>query len=716
MTKKSIPVTLILYVFLHTVYLQAQPMGLDYIRQKLQAYCKTVPREEIFIQTDREEYISGEELWFNLFLIDRQSLKPSSGSKLAYFEILNPENKPVIQKRILIEGGSGPGQTVLPDTLKPGTYTVRAYTNWMKNFFPYNCFVKDINIYNPLNTRTFTRSERLSDSAGSHPESPTAGLILTVNNLQKDTLEISIFADARFRSEADNLLYLLIQTRGNINYLSKERILQDITKISIPKDTLSSGINQITFFNSDGPVAERYIYTPPKSNLSIDLQTTDSCKQRDKVNLGIEIGNGSSVRPGLTNFSISVALAGENPEIPDLTDYLIFGTEFGSLPFNEIRGQRILRISPERLDSLLLSAKSNWIDWDKILSPGEYRFKYPMEKNEHYFSGQLITNNLQPAYGGEVLLLSVPGKEPVFQYTNTDSDGDFNFRIHIDEEVKDLIIQPDIQGKFRKITTGTSFSDQYQEKKIFIDSINVMIPSFILQQCINFQIRRVFGSSSEEIRMTPVLPAPEKKRFYGKPDFELIMKNFIMLDSMQEVFFELIPRIELESKDSGFEMALFDPQRKRTEGSPVVMIDGVIIRDMSAIANLDPDLVEKIDVIWDKYRVGSYIFNGVVNLITKTGDFSCVPLPSDAVRLKYRVIDTVFSFISPDYSAEEVKNDRTADYRNTLYWNPSVLADENGKAHIEFWTSDNKGDFLININGISSEGKTVSSSKRLMVR
>jgi hypothetical protein len=40
-----------------------------------------------------------------------------------------------------------------------------------------------------------------------------------------------------------------------------------------------------------------------------------------------------------------------------------------------------------------------------------------------------------------------------------------------------------------------------------------------------------------------------------------------------------------------------------------------------------------------------------VNIITKAGDFSNVTLPDYAIRLPYRVIDPVYSFVSPDYSS-----------------------------------------------------------------
>ena len=163
-------------------------------------------------------------------------------------------------------------------------------------------------------------------------------------------------------------------------------------------------------------------------------------------------------------------------------------------------------------------------------------------------------------------------------------------------------------------------------------------------------------------------------------------------------------------------MSVTDQAGKKIEGVPTVMIDGIIIKNPAVIAKLDPGLVEKIDVVWDKYRVGDYIFNGIVNILSKTGDLTTEILSSDAVRLHTSAIDTICSFVSPDYSLAEMKRNRIADYRNTLYWNPSVKLDKDGKARIEFWTSDTKSDYIINIQGITSEGRTVSLRKIINVK
>ena len=724
MIKKIIPVLLILLqaITLENASGQNQANLMDYISNRFLSYCESVPREEIYVHTDREEYISGEDLWLNIYLFDRKSFHPGSDSKIAYLELLNAQNRPVVQKRFRIEHGIGPGQFVIPDSLSTGTYTLRAYTNWMKNFLPYNCFMKEIRVYNAVSSKAFKESvQRIDNSGGTETGSASlnTGLSLKVNNFKSDTLEIFINADQKFRSENNNLCYLFIQTHGNICHDSPEKIEEVNTQINIPKKTLVPGINQITIFDSKGkPVCERFIFIPPvKANQFIKLHSTDSCGKRSRISIEFDFENMLQPSSGSANLSVAVAPVTKSVRPLELTDYLTFGTEFGLSPSILFNGRKIDQVPPEEIDSLLLTVKSNWINWKTILSDDLPSFKYPVEKEDHFISGTLLTSDQQLAHPGEFLLLSTPGKTPVFQYGRTDYKAEFRFNVHIDEEIKDLIIQPDDTTRNRKILIESSFSDQYLKPLILADSTGKPLPSYISKWSVNYQVNKIYESAYMGDRLTPVDQPVKPKRFYGKPEVEIVMKDYIKLPVMEEVFFELIPRVTLKNDKSAYEISILDPMGKRIyEDPPVLMIDGVIIKDPAIIASLDPEVVEKIDAIREKYVVGDFLFYGIVNAITKAGDFSYVSLPDYVMRMKYRVIEPVRAFMAPDYSTAEMKTIRTPDFRNTLYWNPSVKPDMAGKAKIEFWTSDINSDYEINIQGITKEGKSVSLRKIIKVK
>jgi hypothetical protein len=154
--------------------------------------------------------------------------------------------------------------------------------------------------------------------------------------------------------------------------------------------------------------------------------------------------------------------------------------------------------------------------------------------------------------------------------------------------------------------------------------------------------------------------------------------------------------------------------RRINDIMPALFIDGVIIDDPSSILNLDPELVEEIDVIKSQYVIGYVTFNGIINVITKAGDFSNVPMPRNAIRYTFKGHDYNFEFKMPDYSTDEKKKNRMPDFRNTLYWNSDLKPDKNGKILIHITTSDFITDYMINFHGAAGN-KCFSAKKTIRV-
>ena len=194
------------------------------------------------------------------------------------------------------------------------------------------------------------------------------------------------------------------------------------------------------------------------------------------------------------------------------------------------------------------------------------------------------------------------------------------------------------------------------------------------------------------------------------------MDDYIKLPVMTEVFFELMPGVIMRKTKSDYDISIADPVNNRIyDRPPVLLIDGVMIKDPDIIAELDPEIVEKIDAIKTRYFVGDYMFYGIINIITRSGDFSDILLPDYAVRLPYRVTEPSAKFTSIDYSSIEKNQYRIPDFRNTLYWFPSITSVSNGNTSIDFFASDSRSDYEITIQGISSDGRMISAKKIIKV-
>ena len=130
---------------------------------KLRSYSGKTFQEKLFLHTDREFYTAGEVLWFKAYYIDGAFHKPAELSKVAYVELLNEINQPVLQSTISLLPGESNGSFYLPASLNTGNYTVRAYTNWMKNFDAGYFFEKKITI---INTIKVSESLPVKDTVG----------------------------------------------------------------------------------------------------------------------------------------------------------------------------------------------------------------------------------------------------------------------------------------------------------------------------------------------------------------------------------------------------------------------------------------------------------------------------------------------------------------------------------------------------------------------
>src|SRR5258708_19119463 len=126
----------------------AQKTGIDKLVKRFDSHRKNSLQEMLYVRMDRSYYLTGEILWFKIYDVDVTFHKPLEISKVAYVEILNSENRPVMQTKVEMVNGYGDGSIFLPASINSGNYQVRAYTNWMKNFQPEGFFRCAITIVN----------------------------------------------------------------------------------------------------------------------------------------------------------------------------------------------------------------------------------------------------------------------------------------------------------------------------------------------------------------------------------------------------------------------------------------------------------------------------------------------------------------------------------------------------------------------------------------
>ena len=313
--------------------------------------------------------------------------------------------------------------------------------------------------------------------------------------------------------------------------------------------------------------------------------------------------------------------------------------------------------------------------------------------------------------------MSIQGKVAEFDYAAIDTSGRFTFSLPLDNNLRNLILQPENANNNMILEIEPSFSRILPVSQTIRETFTDSLSNEFSVLSFNYQAAKIYGTSLKRENADDESKKLKKRRFYGIPEMEIFLDDYISLPVMQEVFFELVPGVLLRSIKSGYDVKIINPLTANYYAEPpLVMIDGVIINDLTVLADLNPEIVEKIEVVKTPYLIGDLILHGIVNVITRSGDFSNITMPDYTVVLPYRVIDNPDTFIAPDYSDILKSQKRIPDLRNTLYWNPSVKTDKYGKAETEFWTSDLPGTYTISIRGISAAGERVFLNKPFVVK
>lgn len=133
---------------------RAQSNVSDTIQKHFNEYQQNNLQEKLFIHTDRDSYIAGETVWFKIYYVNAADNHLPGLSKVAYAEISDKDEQPVLQAKILLEKGTANGFLSLPASLPSGNYIFRAYTNWMKNFDADFYFQKTLTVINTSNNKT----------------------------------------------------------------------------------------------------------------------------------------------------------------------------------------------------------------------------------------------------------------------------------------------------------------------------------------------------------------------------------------------------------------------------------------------------------------------------------------------------------------------------------------------------------------------------------
>lgn len=153
----------------------------------------------MYVQTDKEFYLTGEIIWFRVFFLDIQPLL-SNGSDVTYVEVINCEGVPVMRARM--ESDMASGSLWIPNELPTGTYRLYGYTEALKRAGESAFFQKQIRIFNPFLPRDRNGIPQLQTETPAAPPNTTGRLHVDAH-LRDSSLAVRQNATFTFATRVD---------------------------------------------------------------------------------------------------------------------------------------------------------------------------------------------------------------------------------------------------------------------------------------------------------------------------------------------------------------------------------------------------------------------------------------------------------------------------------------------------------------------------------
>jgi hypothetical protein len=312
--------------------------------------------------------------------------------------------------------------------------------------------------------------------------------------------------------------------------------------------------------------------------------------------------------------------------------------------------------------------------------------------------------------------LSVVGKSAICQFGKTNTRGEFMFVVNRFFGPKEIVVQPflhDESGCYVELnqpfcgTFGGSTPG-----KFYLDSTRaVQINNAVISMQVN-NLYKPFRQKNNAEKINSDI-----KDFYGHPSRRILLSDYIELTNIREVVKEIISEVRVYKKyDKSWFRIAYDNPFQRLENQALVLVDGVPVNEIESLLDMPSKDVERIDIISARYFYADFVFDGVMSFFTRKGNLNNLKFDDSVFRQIYEGCQEPEKFYSPAYNIDTLKSSRIPDFRNTLYWAPSLDTDKNGKSSAEFYASDEPGDYNAIIEGITSTGKPIYCIRKFRIK
>ena len=549
------------------------------------------------------------------------------------------------------------------------------------------------------------------------PKALAKGLSIQVQN-PKDGTFISAIIQGEGVTEK---LLLVSHTRGLVNYMAEGTLTNGVWGVRIPKKTLPSGIHTIAILDEQGrPLLERLVFVQNKDALTLEVSTSNAALQpRGKVNLELKSSFLDSIAPA--SFSLSVV---DLEQVEDQSD--LQGTLFSHLLLtSDLKGaiyrpgyyfRKEVPNGAEELDLVMLTHGWTRFDWGAVVQNRLPDQGYYIEQGIT-ISGKIKEQSTtkKGLGGGKITALVGDGIELLS--TEYGPDGDFLLTdLRYQDSVVVTLTAEDLRARnFINLSIAVpklpffQLGGVYPANSIWPEGLAATVRKRNQMQQLNAApIDKELEGITVEAK-TLQEEQTQSRKIYGdgdaiiKPDDIPGGQGFINI-------FQLIQgrvagvRVTFDGFNATVLIRGVGSLQAGTE--PMYMLNNVPV-DANTLAQVSPRDVESVEVFKDPARTaifGSQGGNGVIAVYTKSGTSTTYSTVGGTLVTKYSGYSTPRIFYSPKYEENSSANSMP-DQRATLYWNPLITTNREGRASLTYSNSETASRHLLILEGIDSQGR-----------
>lgn len=515
---------------------------------------------------------------------------------------------------------------------------------------------------------------------------------------QPAQLELTV----NLRNRPDRSLYLLLYDA------EKSKAFQANTNngkagFTIPKSVLRPGVNVLVLLDESlKPVSERLYFNESTQASVLPKPASTRFKKRSHVTLALE-----SVQTSDTlEASVAVFLSDSLPESAPLSinAYLLLTSELkgyieGPDDYFDPTQPRLA----EARDNLMLTHGWRRYRPEDLLAKN-LEAAYLPELEGHLIRGRVFSAGNGAPLANRAVFAAYPTASPMPWVAITDDNGRFLLETGRFYGPRELVVQANYRlDSTARISLENPFLEPGNIRNRTF-SLPATANSDLLKRSINMQTQ----NSYFPYKRAPI--QPDSSTFYGRPDYRYYLDDYTRFPTVEEVFREYVPAVNVRIKNGRFYSRIIETgfHKQYFTEDPLILLDGIPVIESDPLFRMDPLKIKRADVINRMYYLGPLAFPGIISCHTYTNDLSGFEIDSKALIVAYKGAMEKREFFNPRYENPSKNSLRRPDFRNLLYWGPSVTIVPGQPAQLDFFTSDQAGRYKIVVQAISPNGTTAS--------